>query len=84
MLLWYWTYKDQQQEIFHRAERSPPASVVERFNEAAKLGMRDGRAVNGMWLITAEQDHVIRIYGAVPPLIRASHVAHRTREGAKD
>jgi hypothetical protein len=46
--------------------------------------MRDGRAVGGMWLITTEQDHVIRIYGAVPPGIRASHKAHLTRESTKD
>ncbi len=50
MLLWYWVYENNPQEIFHREERSPPASVIARFDEAARLGMRDGSAVRGMWL----------------------------------
>ena len=85
MLLWYAIYKDKPEDTFHTEERAPRAAVLKHFDDAAKLlGMHDGRAVSGMWLINraTEQDDVIRIHGAVPIEIRARHQAYLARTTA--
>ena len=86
MLLWYWVYSDQPRLIFTRQELEPRAQVLGCFDEAAKLGMRGGQAVSGMWLIdeVPEQDDVLRIYGTVPTGIRVSHEAYLARLKATD
>ena len=68
MLHWYAIHKEKLESTSHTEERAPRASVLRRFDDAAKLGMHDGRAVIGMWLIddaTVPGD-VIRYYGTVP------------------
>ena len=67
MLHWYAIHKDKPASTSHTEERAPRASVLRRFDDAAKLGMHDGRIVIGMWLIddaTAPGD-VVRCHGAV-------------------
>ncbi len=84
MLLWYTVYKDKPQDTPHAQERAPRAAVLKRFDDAAKLGMHDGRAVIGMWLIDegTEQDDVVRRYGAVPLEIKVRHEAYLARTTA--
>jgi hypothetical protein len=81
MLLWYAVYKDEPQDAVHSEERAPPAAVLRRFDDAVQLGMHDGRAVIGMWLIddATERHDVVRIYGAVPPAIGRRHAAYLAR-----
>jgi hypothetical protein len=84
MLVWYAIYKNTPQEETHTGERVPRGAVLKRFDDAAKLGMHNGRAVSGMWLIdeATEQDNVIRIYGAVPLGIRTQLEAYLARTAA--
>ena len=85
MLLWYAVYQDKPQEETCTEQRAPRAAVLKRFDDTVKLaGMHDARAVIGMWLIdeATEQADVIRIYGAVPPVIRARHETCRARTTA--
>lgn len=48
MLLWYAIYKDNPRSTSHSEERAPRAAVLRRFDDAARLGMHDGRAVISM------------------------------------
>jgi hypothetical protein len=84
MLLWYASYKDKPQILQHTEERVPRAAVLKHFDDAANLlGMYDGRAVTGMWLMNeaTEQEDVIRISGAVPE-IRTRHEVYLARTTA--
>jgi hypothetical protein len=84
MLLWYAIYKNTPQEETHTEERAPRGAVLKRFDDAARLGMHNGHAVSGMWLIdeATEQDDVIRIYGAVPIEIRTRYETYLARTTA--
>ena len=81
MLLWYVVYRDRQQEAPHTEEQAPRAGVLARFDDAAKLGKHNGRAVIGMWLIdsSAEQGDVLRCHGLVPLKINARYEAYLAR-----
>ena len=78
MLLWYAVYKHKPKEPSHTEESAPHAAVFARFDDAAKLGIHNGRGVLGMWLIdgTAEQGDVIRCHGLVPLKINARYEAY--------
>ena len=84
MLEWYAVYKENPLEEIHTDEPAPPATVLKRFEDAAKLGMHNGRAVVGMWLVEPQQrlpDVVLAIHGEVPPHIYGLHGMHlRERE----
>jgi hypothetical protein len=81
MLHWYAVYKDTPHEAARTEERPPRARVLRRFGDAAVLGMHDGRAVIGMWLIDAasDQSDVIAINGDVPPEVRSRYEAYIAR-----
>jgi hypothetical protein len=84
MLLWYAVYRDKPQEAPHTEERAPHPAVFARFEDAARLGMHNGRAVIGMWLIdgSAEQADVVRCRGLVPLKINARYEACLARTTA--
>ena len=84
LLVWYAIYKDEPRDAHHTEERAPRSSVLKRFDDAATLGMHNGRAVKSMWLIdeAAEQEDVVRLYGRVPAEIRARHKAYLARTTA--
>ena len=67
MLHWYAIHKDKPESTFHTEERAPRNSVLRRFDDAARLGTHDDRAVHGMWLIgdATTPGDVVRCYGAV-------------------
>ncbi len=75
MLLWYAIFKDKPQDASCTEERMPREMVLRRFEHATALGMHDGRAVIGMWLIDSatQEGDVIAIYGSVSEEIRARH-----------
>ena len=83
MLLWYAVYRDKPQEAPHTEERAPHPAVFARFDDASRLGMHDGRAVMGMWLIdgSAEGD-VVRCHGLVPLKINVRYEAYLARRTA--
>ena len=73
-MLWYAIYRDEPQDVYRTEESSPLAAVIKRFEDAALLGMHDGRAVIGMWLIDSTTEQVvIRVHGLVDPKIRERH-----------
>jgi hypothetical protein len=85
MLLWYVVYRDKpQQEAPDTEERAPDAAVFARFDDAARLGIHNGRGVLGMWLIdgSAEQGDVVRCHGLVPLKINARYEAYLDRATA--
>jgi hypothetical protein len=84
MLLWYAVYREKPHDAPHTEEQAPSAAVLKRFDDAAKLGMHDGQAVIGMWLIDhdTEQDDVVRCYGAVPLKINARYEVYLARRTA--
>ena len=86
MLLWYAVYRDKPQDAPHTEEQAPRAAVLTRFDDAAKLGMHDGRAVIGMWLIdgSAERGEVVRCIGLVPLTINARYEAYLARKTASN
>ena len=86
MLLWYAVYKEKPQDALHTEERAPRATVLARFDDAAKLGMHDGRSVIGMWLIdrSAERGDVVRCCGLVPLKINARYEAYLARRTASN
>jgi len=65
MLRWYAIYQDDPQKESWAKEMAPQDAVIQRFRDAKGLGMHNGRAVIGMWLIdgASEQEEVIDIYG---------------------
>ena len=81
MLLWYAIYRDEPQEAPHTQERAPRTAVLARFDDAARLGMHNGRGVIGMWLIdgSTEQGDMIRCLGSVPLTINARYEAYLAR-----
>jgi hypothetical protein len=81
MLLWYVVHRDKPLEAIHTEERAPRADVFARFDDAARLGMHDGRGVLGMWLIdgSAEQGDVVRCRGLVPLKINARYEVYLAR-----
>lgn len=81
MLEWHAVYRDDPQAEARTEERAPRAAVLKRFKDAATLGMHNGRAVIGMWLIDpdTEQEDPIAIHGRVPPSIRGQHMAYLAR-----
>jgi len=77
MLRWYAVYKDRLQVESHSEERAPRATVLKRFHDAAKLGMHNGRAVHGMWLIDPMAPQLaIAIFGRVPAHIQLAYEVH--------
>ena len=84
MLLWYAVYRDNPQEAPYTEERAPHAAVFTRFDDAARLGVHNGSAVIGMWLIdgSAEQGDVVRCRGLVPLKINARYEAYLDRATA--
>jgi hypothetical protein len=83
MLLWCAVYKDKPPEdAYVTEERAPRGAVLKRFDDAARLGMHNGRAVSGMWLIdeASEQEDVVRVFGSVPGHIRVRHEAYVARQ----
>jgi hypothetical protein len=86
MLLWYAVHRDKPHEAPHTEEPAPHAAVLKRFDDAAQLGMHDGRAVIGMWLIdgSTERGDVVRVFGIVPPRIRGQYEVYLARSTAKD
>ena len=86
MLLWYVVYRDMPQDARHTEERTPNADVFARFDEAARLGMHEGRAVMGMWLIDGaiEQGDVVRCLGTVPLNINVRYEEYLARRTASN
>ena len=89
MLLWYAVFRNTPQDAPHTEERAPRAAVLKRFDDAAQLGMHNGRAVIGMWLIdgSADRGDVVRCYGLVPLTINAryeAYLARRTADGGRE
>ena len=84
MLLWCAAYAGIDRRTSSARETAPRAAVLKRFDDAAQLGMHDGRAVLGMWLIddATEQADVIRVFGSVPAAITARHEAYLARTTA--
>ena len=82
MLLWYAVYKNKPREETHTEERAPRTAVLKRFDDTVKLaGMRDGRAVIGMWLTDEATNDVVRIYGT--PLLRSGPGTRRIWQGRR-
>ena len=73
MLLWYAVYMHKPQDVSHTEERAPHVAVFAHFDDAARLGIHNGRVVLGMWLIdgSAEQGDVVSCHGSVPLKINA-------------
>jgi hypothetical protein len=84
MLLWYAVYRHKPKDAPHTEERAPHAAVFARFDDAARLGIHNGRGVLGMWLIdgSAEQGAVVRCHGSVPLKINARYEAYLARRTA--
>jgi hypothetical protein len=84
MLLWYAVYRHKPNDELHTEERAPHAAVFARFDDAARLGIHNGRGVLGMWLIdgSAEQGDVVRCHGSVPLKINARYEAYLARRTA--
>ncbi len=61
----------------------PREMVLRRFEHATALGMHDGRAVIGMWLIDSatQEGDVIAIHGSVSEEIRARHSDYLQAKG---
>jgi len=78
MLRWCTIYKGEPQVERCTDEPTPRAAVAQRFQDAKRLGMHDGRAVLGMWLIegTTQQEDVIEVYGRVPVPIQIRYAAY--------
>ncbi len=85
MLLWYAIFKDKPQDTYCTEERTPRAAVLQRFEHAMALGMHDGHAVIGMWLIdsSTQQGDVIKVYGLVPEPIRVRHTAYLREKSSR-
>ena len=81
MLLWCSVYKHRPQDAHCTEEQAPGAAVLRRFDDAAKLGMHDGHAVHGMWIIDQASEHgdVIRCHGESPLAIKVLHEAYLAR-----
>src|SRR5215472_6730039 len=83
VLLWCVVFKNELQAVSCTEEQTPREMVLQRFQHAMALGMHDGRAVIGMWLIDPEgepPDVPIAIYGRVTGYIRAWHEAYLRRK----
>ena len=82
MLKWHAVYADDPQREHSTKEHAPRTAVLRRFDDAARLGMHNGRAVIGMWLIdpNTEQEDPIAIHGQVPMSIRGQHKTYLAAE----
>lgn len=77
MMKWHVVFDEEPQTEDSRKGGQDSATAAAEFDQAAKMGVLDGRKVKGMWLIDhgAEQADVIRVFGSAPPSILVRHEA---------
>jgi hypothetical protein len=82
--IWYRRFSDSQYADEVDLSLVTRSEALERFVQAAKANVIDGRELLGMWLVDhgTEQEDVIAIHGRIPGDIRARFDAYQRRAQA--
>ena len=70
-LKWYAIFAHADGEAV--VEVPPEGDTVARFDMAVLLGRVGRRSIRAMWIVDEATGEVLRVHGAVPPVIAAQH-----------